>query len=611
MGDIKFDTQTTSFDDLESKYAQFYAPGYAIFVDETNLLQQNIAFRKIEVTSRFGASDTCKFTITNAFDLVARKFKWLDDYFTIGKTLEVQMGYVDKLETVFVGIITSVTFDYPSGADPELVIEGMDATFLMMQGKHSNTWNEKKHSDIAKEIGGNYVSTLKVDDTDTQYESYSQQNTDDYKFLSELAQTNGYEFFIVGKTMYFRKPFQNTAAVTTLTWGKNLMSFSPKFDISSLVGSVTVRGRDIKQQQEITATSQSSSATGAWSDKVSSLMQTIGKKVKEEIVYTNLTTTAEVQAMANVLLEERAREYLSGKGTCLGLPELIAGRYIQLEFVGPEFSKPVFLSTVNHKIDNTGFITSFTVGGGKSAVEKLVASSDKEGTESAKAKGLTSGVMVAIVTDNKDPDGLARVKLKFPMLEGDEESDWARISSLMAGNDRGALFIPEVGDEVLVAFHMGDISEPYVLGTLWNTQQPSPKVDGDKNNIRKFKSRAGHELIFDDDDSAGKVTIHTKKGHIIEFTDSDDTIKIADKDSNNTITVVGGSTNQISLKSSSTEITINQQGAVTINGQQSVKVTAPQISMEAKASLELKASGSLNISSDGILNIKGSMVKIN
>jgi uncharacterized protein len=611
VGDIKFDTQTTSFDDLESKYSDFYAPGYAILVDETNLLQQNIAFRKVEVISRFGASDTCKFYVTNAFDLVARKFKWLDDYFTIGKTLEIKMGYVDKLETVFVGLITSVTFDYPSGSDPELVIEGMDATFLMMQGKHSNTWNEKKHSDIAKEIGGNYVSTLKVDDTDTQYESVSQQNTDDYKYLTDIAQQNGYEFFVVGKTMYFRKPFQNTAAVTTLTWGKNLMSFSPKFDIASLVGSVTVRGRDIKQQQEVEATSQSSSATGAWSDKVSSLMQTIGKKVKQEIVYTNMTTAAEVQAMANVLLEERAREYLSGKGTCLGLPELIAGRYIKLEFVGAEFSKPVFLSTVTHTIDSKGFVTNFAVGGGKSAVEKLVKASDNEASESAKSKGLTQGVMVAIVTDNKDPDGLARVKLKFPMLEGDEESDWARLSSLMAGNDRGSLFIPEVGDEVLVAFHMGDISEPYVLGTLWNTKQPSPKVDGDKNNIRKFKSRAGHELIFDDDDSAGKVTIHTKKGHIIEFTDENDTIKIADSSGNNTISVVGGSTNEISVKSSSTEIKINAQGAITINGTQSVKVTAPQISLEANATLDLKASGSLNITSDGLLNIKGSMVKIN
>ncbi|MGZ4135340.1 MAG: phage baseplate assembly protein V, partial [Tumebacillaceae bacterium] len=341
-------------------------------------------------------------------------------------------------------------------------------------------------------------------------------------------------------------------------------------------------------------------------------MKTIGKSVKTEIVYTNLTTAADVQSFANVLLEERAREYLSGDGQCLGLPELVAGRYVKLEFVGDEFSDPVFIASVTHTIDSgSGYLTSFSVGGGKSAVEKLAGSGDKDVQEAAKTKGITQGVMVAIVTDNKDPDGLARVKLKFPKLEGDEESDWARISSLMAGNDRGSLFIPEVGDEVLVAFHMGDITQPYVLGTLWNTQQPSPKVDGDKNNISKFKSRAGHELIFDDDDSAGKVTIHTKKGHIIEFTDQDDTIKIADSNGTNTISVVGGSTNEISIKSSSSEIKINQQGAITINGTQSVKVTAPQISLEANATLDLKASGSLNISSDGLLNIKGSMVKIN
>src|SRR2546426_9457473 len=78
------------------------------------------------------------------------------------------------------------------------------------------------------------------------------------------------------------------------------------------------------------------------------------------------------------------------------------------------------------------------------------------------------GVVAGIVTNNEDPDGLGRVKIRFPWLSEDNESWWARIAAPMAGKERGAYFLPEVDDEVLVAFEHGDVNFPYVLGALWN-----------------------------------------------------------------------------------------------------------------------------------------------
>src|SRR3972149_536693 len=88
---------------------------------------------------------------------------------------------------------------------------------------------------------------------------------------------------------------------------------------------------------------------------------------------------------------------------------------------------------------------------------------------------LISGVVPGIVTNNQDPDGLGRVKIKFPWLSDDNETDWVRIATLMAGGQRGGFFLPEVGDEVLVAFEHGDINHPYVIGALWNGVDKPPE----------------------------------------------------------------------------------------------------------------------------------------
>ncbi|PUA39319.1 hypothetical protein C8Z91_07735 [Paenibacillus elgii] len=222
-----------------------------------------------------------------------------------------------------------------------------------------------------------------------------------------------------------------------------------------------------------------------------------------------------------------------------------------------------------------------------------------------------NGVMVAVVTDNKDPENLARVKLKLPLREGETETDWTRIATLMAGKDRGTLFIPEVGDEVLVAFHLGEARQPYVIGTLWNKKDPSPEGKNDKNDVRKFKSRSGHELIFDDNDAEGKITVKTQKGQIVELLDKESSVTIADASGNHSIVIQGGSANEIKIKSSTSVITMNAKGDIQIESSKQITLKSTQVNIEATASLGLKGSASVDIQSDGVVNIKGSLVKIN
>lgn len=211
-------------------------------------------------------------------------------------------------------------------------------------------------------------------------------------------------------------------------------------------------------------------------------------------------------------------------------------------------------------------------------------------SEDQETGGKIKGVGVGVVTNNKDPQSMGRVKVRFPWRENQDESHWARIATLMAGKDRGSFFLPEVGDEVLVAFEREDIRHAYVIGGLWNGQDKPPETNSDgKNNIRKIKSRSGHEIIFNDDHEAKKekVEVHTKAGHKVVLDDAAGSEKIEIRD-----------------KSGSNFIVIDSvQNSITIESAAQLKIKSQKIDIEAGATMTLKASGALTI--------QGAIVKIN
>lgn len=201
-----------------------------------------------------------------------------------------------------------------------------------------------------------------------------------------------------------------------------------------------------------------------------------------------------------------------------------------------------------------------------------------------------AGVVVGIVTNNQDPDGNGRVKVNFPWRGEEGESYWARVASLMAGNERGIVFYPEVDDEVLVTFEQGDINHPYIIGALWNGTDRPPETNSDgNNNIRKIKSRSGHEIIFNDDSQGGqeKIEIHTNSGHQIVLDDStgQENIEIVDKTGNNKIII------------DSVQNSINMESAMLLT------IKAKFVEIEGTSSLTLKSSA--------VLTIQGMPVKIN
>lgn len=213
--------------------------------------------------------------------------------------------------------------------------------------------------------------------------------------------------------------------------------------------------------------------------------------------------------------------------------------------------------------------------------------------------GRFHGVMIGIVTNNNDPDKLGRVKLKFPWLAEDVESTWARVASPAAGAKRGLFAIPEVNDEVLVAFEHGLLDRPFVLGGLWNGKDEVPPNTAKPADVRSLTSRAGHVIRLDDTQQAEKIEIVSSKGNA----------KIVLDAAKGTITISTDADLVLESRNGAVKITGSSIELKAVKGP--VKVDGVDVEVKATASLKQEASGTAELKANGPLTLRGATVNIN
>lgn len=198
-----------------------------------------------------------------------------------------------------------------------------------------------------------------------------------------------------------------------------------------------------------------------------------------------------------------------------------------------------------------------------------------------------SSIAVAKVVSNTDQAGLGRVQIKLRWNPG--ATLWARVAVPMAGSSNGTYFMPQVDDEVLVAFNQSDITEAYVIGCLWSSPRRPPKAGPqDPKNVRTIRTPAGHELLFDDQQNLVSITTKTQQ-HI---TLAQDRIEVSAGNGQSTLTL--GSSGQITIKASA-----------------SISIEAPSVSVNGSGQLELKSGTKASLSGGGLCEVKAALVKIN
>jgi uncharacterized protein involved in type VI secretion and phage assembly len=203
------------------------------------------------------------------------------------------------------------------------------------------------------------------------------------------------------------------------------------------------------------------------------------------------------------------------------------------------------------------------------------------------------GVTLGIVTSIEDEEHLGRIRVKFPYIGDQMESGWARLSTPWAGKGRGHYFVPEVDDEVLVAFQDGDLRYPYILGCLWSAEALPPILDPALQK-REIRSKSGHKLTYDDSEGRQTVTLQSQGGHSIVLDDTTGGAKVSITDSTTKFSIVIDTTAQKIAITSPAELTLD----------------ATKITVHGK-SVEIKSDGALNLNGTTAVTVNGQAVKIN
>jgi uncharacterized protein involved in type VI secretion and phage assembly len=195
------------------------------------------------------------------------------------------------------------------------------------------------------------------------------------------------------------------------------------------------------------------------------------------------------------------------------------------------------------------------------------------------------GVTTATVLNNIDCTGEARVQLLLPWLPG--YMPWARMSTTMAGLGRGTYFMPQIGDEVIVAFNHGDVREPYILGATWSTiDRPPSLTPNDPVTTRKIRTPLGHELSFDE--ALQSVTL-----------------------TSNTMSSVTLDPQKAQLSTPTATVTIGKAGDITISAATKLTLKAPVIEITADTLLTVKSNGTGSVKAAGPLAVQGNPIKLN
>ena len=327
---------------------------------------------------------------------------------------------------------------------------------------------------------------------------------------------------------------------------------------------------------------------------------------------------SEADTAATALAEEIGSSFAEIDAVARGNPKLRANVGIKIENAGEPFDGKYTITAARHRYDPThgGYTTAFSVTGRQErSLYGLTAGGGRVGPG--------DGIVIAQVSDANDPSNQGRVKLTFPWLSDDYVSDWARTMQPGAGKDRGAMVIPEVGDEVLVAFEQQDPQRPYVLGGLYNgIDTPSSKgpklIDSGSGavNRRSFVSRNGHRIdLLDENGKTEGITAETGDGKLKISLDSVGTSIVVHSDGTILIEgkkgiVLDAATSNLELKGKKISITATNgvtvsggAGAVDVDTQTTLSLKGTAVKVAANAAAEFKAGGP-NV-------ITGAPVKIN
>ena len=504
------------------------------------------------------------------------------------------------------------------------VVRGLDARRKLQGGAKVATYVNQKIADVVHTIARNVGVTCEADQIGPVYPQLTQDGLSDWEFLTRLADAHGAVLSMAGTTLRLRTPPSASTAPTAdanplvIDAANHVLRLRATVTDSGQVPTVQARGWSPKTKKEVAHTATARTTSAALRTTPAALATNRGAEV---VSAPDLSEMKEVEALATARMGERAGLFAELEARLRGNPRLFAGAAISLKGAGKNFDGKYVLTAVRHTFDElTGYVTDVTAAHTSDRSSYGVVAGGIEPPPGSR------GLLPAVVTNLKDPDGQGRVKVRFPTLSDSEESWWARVVQAGAGHTRGAVLLPEVGDEVLVGFTGTGVASPYVLGGVYNGKDlPDPGFAAHLNSngevIRRgFTSRTGMSVEVLEETAGTKLNIRSK--------DSKERITVSQKPTGIEIVSAGTITVSASqdlkfegqlveiaakgdLKLSGTNVSVAGKANVDVEAQANATVKANANASVEGAMAAVKGQASAELSASGPVTVRGALVNIN
>ncbi len=550
---------------------------------------------EVKVETTVGLPDVCTIRLAEDPEPTGT-LKVIDDTrFALGAPITVKLAKAigGQPGDVFDGEITTIEAELGSSlaGEPvmELTVTAHDRSHRMHRKTTTRTFRQMTVSDIARKMAGEHgmkVGKLAQLGGGAPEERHQVGETD-WEYLSRLVQSHGGELDVAAAALHIIDPSKTKGAAAELVYGETLQRFRPRVSGLGQAATVDVRGWDVKRKKAIAKSGTPKASTTVQNGAVNTAVS--GSKVLVATAHVSSDAEADVHAKASAM--HLGHERVQATATASGDPLLLAGEYVDVSGVGTRFAGTHRIVSAIHSYGTRGYVTQLTLGAGGRPLAQTM--------QGGRGPGFADHLVIGVVTDNADPDKLARVKVKYPLLNDEVESGWARIAWGAAGKERGTVTLPHVGDEVAIGFEHGDVRRPIVVGALFNG------VDTPGSDLVKDTSSLASRFPRDIDVQNDKKTL---------LTSGED---ITVKSEQGTFDVSAGK----DLKLSCTQggaITIQTDGKITQKGTQGVEITSTsQVKITGSAGVTVEASGPMQIKgamvqvqASGVLQLSGASVMI-
>ena len=500
-------------------------------------------------------------------DLAERTYPLSDAAtFAPGAEIEIKARYEDVEDseaTLFKGLVVRHAFEANAGGAMQLRLELKDKALKMTRGRHSAVHAEATDSDVAKKLIGNAGLTAgTIDATSYQHKALVQYQCTDWDFMLSRAQALGLFVVVTDAKVSLRMPDLSSSPALKVEYGIGEV-YDAEFDLDAQdqTPGIEAIAWDPEKQAALSAKGAAKAEAKQGSDTGAKLAGALGL-AERRLTHAVTLDKDDLQAWANGQLTRSRLAMLRGRVSMLGVAKPALLDVVELAGFGKRFNGKALVTGLAQRIDAQGWRTDLQFGlasGG--LIETDEASVAAAAGQLPAVAGLQIGVVAAVA---EDPDKKMRVKVTLPAL-GDQDAEiWARWAFPDAGNKRGIVFWPELGDEVVVGFLGDDPRQPVVLGSLFSSKQPPPDpyaAPDDKNLARGFFTKSGCEIGFVDD-AKPKLFLRTKDKREVMLDDDGQLISIVDGDGN--------------------KLTIDSSG-ITIH-------SAKDIKLEADGNIEIKGS---------------------